>query len=207
MRHCCKAKAILVMSTHAVYRPHIDPFHVYEEGDPLGVATTPRAPTYSVSKIAQESVATYCAREFEIPTVIARMNASYGPNGGRPMWDLESVLDGQAVEPKWDPYIYSPIAQDDINLQLEALLSAARVPPLIVNWAGDEPVSSQEWTRYLCKILGIEPIIRTVPVPGSQLGLVADNGLRASITGLCVVTWQEGMLAAAKARFPYLFAS
>src|SRR5687768_18097584 len=31
LQHCRKAKAALVMSTHSVYRPHEDPWHVFVE--------------------------------------------------------------------------------------------------------------------------------------------------------------------------------
>ena len=74
LHHCRRAKAALVMSTHSVYKPHEDPRHPYIERDPLGDANTSISPAYSVSKIAQEAVARYCARAFDLPVVIARMN-------------------------------------------------------------------------------------------------------------------------------------
>jgi nucleoside-diphosphate-sugar epimerase len=206
MQHCRHAKAILVMSTHAIYRPHEDPMYVYRETDPLGDANPPYARTYSISKIAQEVVARYCARALNVPTVIARMNASYGPNGGRPMRDVETVIAGDTVHPKWDPLPYCPIAQDDINRQIEALLDSASVPALTVNWGGDEVVTTQEWLEYLCDLLGIEPLIETKPFPGTQRGLISDNALRTSITGPCGVSWKTGMLEAVAARHPEKFA-
>ncbi len=57
LAHCRKAKAALVMSTHSVYRPPADgdPYHVFPETDPLGEVNAAHAPTYSMSKIAQEA--------------------------------------------------------------------------------------------------------------------------------------------------------
>src|SRR5262245_18049709 len=79
--HCRNAKGALVMSTLLVYRPHPDPWHAFKEVDPLGhQKATPAAP-YSVSQIAQEAVARYCARAFDLPVVVARMGAAYGEGG------------------------------------------------------------------------------------------------------------------------------
>ena len=130
LSHCRKAKAALVMSTHSVYRPPADgdPHHVFPETDPLGEVNAAHAPTYSMSKIAQEAVARTCARLFDLPVTIARMNASYGRNGGLPAMQMDTLLAGDPVTTRWDPCMYSPIHQDDINAQTEALLDAATVP-------------------------------------------------------------------------------
>lgn len=80
LAHCRKAKAALVMSTHSVYRPPEDgdPHHVFPETDPLGESNHALMPTYAISKIAEETVARTCARQFGLPVTIARMNAGYG---------------------------------------------------------------------------------------------------------------------------------
>src|SRR6266536_6095445 len=137
------AKAVLIMSTSEVYKPGPDPIHVITEDDPLGDSNSLFDPTYSVSKIAQEAVARSCARAYNIPVVIARMNASYGDNGGLLTYHLDWILAGKPVFVKWDPAMYSPIHQDDINAHVSALLGAASVPATVVNWGGDEPVSAQ----------------------------------------------------------------
>ena len=80
------------MSTHSVYRPHDDPLHVYVETDPLGEVNSALSPPYSMSKIAQEAVARTCARLYDLPVTIARMNASYGPNGGLPVYHLDAAV-------------------------------------------------------------------------------------------------------------------
>jgi nucleoside-diphosphate-sugar epimerase len=191
-RHCRRANAALVMSTHSVYQPQPDPWHRYVESDPLGI-NAGAGPSYSVSKIAQEAVARHCARSFDLPVVIARLNVAYGPNGGLPVRHMEAVAAGQPVITKWDPCPYSLIYEDDINQQAAALLGAASVPATIVNWAGDEVVSVQEWTAYIGELVDREPVVEIRVISGAQLGQVADITRRRSITGPCRVGWREGL--------------
>ncbi len=200
LAHCRRAKAALVMSTHSVYRPHEDPMHVFPETDPLGEVNAAHAPPYSMSKISQEAVARTCARLFDLPVTIARMNASYGRNGGLPVMQMDALLAGQPVTTRWDPCMYSPIHQDDINAQTEALLDAASVPATIVNWAGDEPVSVQEWCAYVGELGGFEPQVGVVEQPGTLRGSIADNTKRLSFTGPCTVSWRQGMRDAFESR-------
>lgn len=200
LEHCRSARAALVMSTHSVYKPHPDPMHVFVETDPLGDVNAAHSPTYSVSKQGQEAVARYCARAFDLPVVIARMNASYGPNGGLPAYHMASVVAGEPVVTRWDPCMYSPIHQDDINEQAEALLHAAAVPALIVNWAGDEPVSVQEWAAYMGQLAGREAQVVVQEQPGTLRGSVADNTRRLAATGPCRVGWREGLRRTYEAR-------
>lgn len=202
MRHCAGARA-LIMSTCSVYRPHPDPFHHYAEDDPLGELSIPWAPTYNASKVAQEGVARFCARAFGIPTVIARMNASYGPNGGLPAYHLDALRAGQPVVTRWDPCPYTPIHDDDIALQVEPLLGAASVPATIVNWGGDEVVTVQEWTAYFASLLGRDDAQVVVQhQPGSQPGNIADPTRRHAITGPCTVDWRTGFARLVDARAP-----
>lgn len=202
LRHFRRARAALVMSTHSVYRPNEDPGHVFTESDPLGEVHAGHSPTYSMSKIAEEAVARFCARAFDLPVTIARMNASYGPHGGLPAYHLDAVAAGRPVPVRHDPSAYSPIHQDDINGQLEALLAAASVPATIVNWAGDEVVTVQEWCRYGGELAGVEPQVVVKPSPGKPLGQIADVTRRREITGPCNVPWREGMCRTFEARHP-----
>jgi nucleoside-diphosphate-sugar epimerase len=192
LQHCRRAKAALVMSTHSVYKPHPDPWHPYAETDALGDVNATFSPTYSVSKIGQEAVARFCARAFDLPVIIARMNASYGPNGGLPAYHMDAVAAGSPITTRWDPCLYSPIHQDDINQQTEALLDAAAVPAPIVNWAGDEAVSVQEWAAYTGELAGHDVQVVVEESPGTLRGSVADISRRNAITGPCRVDWRAG---------------
>lgn len=200
MAHCRGAKAVLVMSTAEVYKPGLDPMHVYAETDPLGDSNSLFDPTYSMSKIAQEAVARACARAYNLPVTIARMNASYGDNGGLLAYHLDWMLQGKPVMVKWDPAMYSPIHQDDINAQTEALLSAASVPATIVNWGGDEPVAAQEWCAYLAELTGVAPNIVVKEVPGGIRGIILDSTRRRAITGPARVTWRDGLRRVVESR-------
>ncbi len=200
LSHCRSAKAALVMSTHSVYKPVEDPLQVFHETDPLGDVNSSLSPPYSMSKIGQEAVARTCARLFDLPVIIARMNASYGPNGGLPAYHADAIAAGQPVTTRWDPCPYSPIHQDDINTQTEALLAAATVPATIVNWAGDEAVSVQEWTAYLGELSGLPVTLEVVSTPGTLRGSIADVSRRRAFTGPCRVGWRDGLRATWEAR-------
>jgi nucleoside-diphosphate-sugar epimerase len=202
LQHCRKARAALVMSTHSVYRPHDDPEHRFAETDPLGDVNLSYAPTYSVAKVGQEAVARYCARAFDLPVVICRMNASYGPNGGLPAYHLDTIVAGGIVTTRWDPCPYSPIHQDDINTQTAALLDSASVPATIVNWAGDEAVSVQEWCAHIGRLAGRPAEVVVTPEPGTLRGSIADVTKRTAITGPCLVGWQEGLARTLRVRHP-----
>jgi len=192
LEHCRSAKAALVMSTLTVYRPDPDPWHASREDDPLGDQKATHSAPYSVSKIAQEAVARYCARAFDLPTVITRMGSAYGNRGGLPVMHLDDIANGRPIETRWDPIPYSPIHDDDIAAQVEPLLGAASVPATIVNWCGDDAVSVQEWSAYLGGLLGMEPVVEVTPVPCASLGSVGDPTKRISITGPCQVHWRDG---------------
>ncbi|HVM63614.1 MAG TPA: NAD(P)-dependent oxidoreductase [Acidimicrobiales bacterium] len=200
LAHVRKAKAVLVMSTHSVYKAQEDHLHLFVETDPLGDANAAHAPTYSVSKIGQEAVARTCARLYDLPVVIARMNASYGPNGGLPAIHLGMILNDQPVTTRWDPCPYSPIYEDDINAQVEGVLAAASVPATILNWAGDEAVTVQEWCEELGRLVDKKPEVVVRYPPGTLKGSIADVSRRRSFTGPCAVGWKEGMRRMVEAR-------
>jgi nucleoside-diphosphate-sugar epimerase len=200
LAHCRSARAAMVMSTQSVYRPNDDEYHVYVETDPVGEVNSTHSPAYSMSKIGQEAVARTCARLFDLPVVIARMNASYGVNGGLPTYHLDAIAAGQTVVTRWDPCLYSPIHQDDIVSQTEALIDAAAVPARIVNWAGDEGVSVQEWCAFAGELAGVKANVEVQEIPGTLKGSVADDTLRASFTGPCQVDWHTGFRRTYEAR-------
>lgn len=202
LEHCRHAKAALVMSTVTTYKPHPDPWHPFREDDPLGDAMAPPSAPYSVTKIAQEGVARYCARSFDLPVTIARMCAAYSDQSGLPVWHLDAIAAGEPVRTRWDPMPYSPIHDDDICAQLEPLLDAARVPATIVNWGGDEPASVQEYCAYFGELLGVQPEVVVEEIPGASHGSVGDHTKRASITGPCQVGWRDGFRRVAEHFYP-----
>jgi nucleoside-diphosphate-sugar epimerase len=192
LEHCRNAKAALVMSTVSVYKPHSDPWHAFREDDPLGDQMLPQQAPYSVTKIAQEGVARYCARAFGLPVTIARMGAAYSDEDGLPAFHLHAIAAGESVRTRSDPMPYTPIHDDDICAQVDPLLAAASVPATIVNWCGDEAVSVQQWSAYFGALLGIDAVVEVNEIPGASVGSVGHREKRAALTGPCAVGWREG---------------
>jgi nucleoside-diphosphate-sugar epimerase len=202
LQHCRNATSALVMSTVTVYKPNPDPWHPFREDDPLGDAMAPPSAPYSVSKIAEEGVARYCARSFDLPVTIARMGAAYSDQSGLPVWHLDAIAAGEPVRTRWDPMPYSPIHDDDICAQLEPLLHAASVPATVVNWCGDEPVSVQEYSAFFGELLGVDVKVLVEEIPGASRGSVGDRTMRTAITGPCRVGWRAGFRRVAEHFYP-----
>ena len=201
MNHCRRARGFLVMSTCGVYAPAADPYYPIKETDPLGGSVMRYSPTYAVSKTGQEAVARFVARQLTLPTTIARMNVSYGPNGGLPAMQFRRMLEGKPVTIVPDRRsICNPIYQDDINAQAVGMLAAASVPATIVNWAGDEAVDVQDYCRYMAEIAGLRAEFRSVPCETEHLSL--DNTRRRELVGPCQVKWRDGMRRMIAARHP-----
>jgi nucleoside-diphosphate-sugar epimerase len=192
LHHCRKAKAALVMSSGAIYAPKEDPWDFPKEEDPIGGANVPWALTSGVSKIAQETAARFCAREFGLPVVITRLNTVYG-NGARflPVMNMDAVVAGREVVARWDPMPHSPIHTDEICDQLEAMLGAASTPANIVNWGGDESVTLQDWCRMAGEFAGVETKLKTEPSFNATHTAGSDQTKRRSITGPSKVKFGE----------------
>ncbi|MCH2171750.1 NAD(P)-dependent oxidoreductase [Myxococcota bacterium] len=186
------AKACLVMSTCGVYASPDDAHHGVLEDDPLGGSPQPYAPTYCVSKISQEAVAKFCATTFELPTILARMNAAYGDNGGLAAMLLDVILAGYPIPllKGRDP-IASPIHEDDIFDQTPGLLAAASIPATITNWGGDEPVDIRELCRFMAELAGCE--VEFVESDDGIHQYWIDPTRRIELAGPCRVPWREGV--------------
>jgi nucleoside-diphosphate-sugar epimerase len=200
LSHCRRARAALIMSTSAAYGDNPDPLHRFVETDPLGGRKSVYSPTYSISKIAEEAVARTSARILGLPVVIARMSTAYGVNGGLPASHLDSIIEGHEITIRGEGTAYNPICQRDINDQTGSILGAAAVPAAIVNWGGDEVVTDAQWCAFLATLVGRPPRIHSVD--GAGKGGALDVSRRASLTGACGVTWQEGMRGMFEHRYP-----
>lgn len=182
-RHCRKAKATLVMSGMGIYSPHPDPWHPYSENDAIGRGATAYAPTSPASKAGIEAVARFCARAFDMPIVITRLNTYNGTVRTMPAQVIEAALGGRTINAPNDPNPQSPVHIDDMKWQLEALLGAASTPAFIVNWNGDETMPMQDWARMAGEWSGKPVTFGVQAVPGAPPGNASDPTLRRSITG------------------------
>ena len=193
LQHCRNAKAALVMSGMGIYSGLADPWHAYTEDDPIGRGATAYAPTSPACKLGVEAVARTCARAFDLPVTIARLNTFMGTPSSFPGMHISAVLAGRAMVAPHDPNPHSPIHVEDMKLQLEALLDAASTPAFTTNWCGDEVVTAQQWTATAAELSGLEGVIEVAePPPGSPLGTVADPTRRRAITGPCTIGFDDG---------------
>jgi len=203
LSRCRRAKAFLHCSTTGVYQdagatPR-------KEDAPLGDNHRVMFPTYSISKIASETVVRFAAGEFRVPAVIARLGVPYGSNGGWPAIHLIMMQRGIPIPVcRDDPSLYSPIHEDDILATLPGLLAQAALPPPTFNWTGPEPVGIAEWCRYLGELTGLSP--KFEHSDQTLRSVVADNALLARRVGQPQVQWRDGMRRMLEARHPELLA-
>ena len=199
MAHCRSASAFLYCSSTAVYAPNGR--HPFRETDPLGDHHRSLFPTYSLVKIATEAVVRTSARVLGLPATIARLNVPYADDGGWPAFHLEMLLAGNAIPVHPDsPSVYNPIHSADIVAMVPRLLDAATVPATVVNWAGEERVSVEEWCGYLAELVGVEAAFDANP---AALQSVAVDVTRLHELGCrATVGWRDGLRRLAARRCP-----
>jgi nucleoside-diphosphate-sugar epimerase len=198
---CRDAKALLHCSSGGVYAP---PGHTpAKETDPLGDNHRGVMPTYSICKIAAEAMARFAAREYGLPTTIARFSVPYGDNGGWPWYHLMMMKSGVPIPVHTDaPCLYNPIHEDDYIAQVPKLLDAASVPATIVNWAGPDVVSLEEWCAYLGQLTGLEP--KFAPTESTIPSLPLDTTRMHALIGPGKVRWRDGIRRLVEVRNPEL---
>lgn len=191
MQHTRKAKASLVMSGMPVYTPNPDPTHLFTESDPIGASSYAYAPTSPYSKAGVEAVARFCARAFDMRTVIMRLNSVTGPSNSFPAQIIRGVLGDRPLQAPHENNMQSPIHIDDMKWQVEPLLAAASNPATIVNWGGDEHMSVQDWVAKTNQWSGKSAVVEARPVAGAPVANAADPTFRKSITGPCRVSFWD----------------
>lgn len=190
MYHYRQVKAFFYSSTCSVYQSK--GHHPLKETDPLGDAMRPHCPIYSISKVASEAVVKFTSEQFNIPAVIARMNVSYGANGGLPVMHLEAIKKGQPIYLHSDkPNYFSPVHEKDYYRQMLKLIAIASSPPVLVNWCGSQLVSAENWCEYMGSLLAIKPnIVHTDQVfPCTP----CDTTHLHSLIGETEIDWKQGM--------------
>jgi nucleoside-diphosphate-sugar epimerase len=190
MARCRSARAFLHCSSTGVYEPA--GHRKLLETDALGDNHRAIMPTYSIAKIAAEAVVRTGARQWQLPTTIARLNVPYGDNGGWPAFHLAQIVAGQpvALHPE-RPNEFNPIHEDDLIAMIPGLLAVASVPATIVNWAGDETVSIEEWCAYMAGLVGKDASF--VVTDRTISSVTTDNTRLHELVGRTAVTWRDGM--------------
>ena len=73
------------------------------------------------------------------------------------------MLAGKPIRLHPDKPTHNPIYEDDyVELGIRAMEVAA-TPPVVVNWAGSETVSAEDYCTYMGELLGVEPIFKYTP--------------------------------------------
>ncbi|MGV0794257.1 NAD-dependent epimerase/dehydratase family protein [Mycolicibacterium sp. XJ1819] len=194
--HCRAAKGFVFCSTGSVYgyqgqRP-------LREDDPPGV---PSRSAYSFSKVAAEAVCTWVADKHDIPLTIIRICSTYGPEGGAPADRLERILTRRPIRLHPDrPNNYNPIYEDDYAEFGIRAMEIAATGPVVVNWAGSETVSAEEYCTYMGRLVGVEPIFEYTP--DAHTPLWPDVTLMHELLGRTKVGWRDGFRRMIAARHP-----
>ncbi|MFL0025072.1 NAD-dependent epimerase/dehydratase family protein [Streptomyces sp. NBUL23] len=201
MAHCASADAFLYVSTGALYaRQSLD--HLYQEDDPIdGVADW--LPAYPVGKIATEGAVRALSQVLGLPTTIARLNIAYGPGGygGVPMLYFRRMLAKEPIPvPLQGQNWFSPLYTDDLVAQVPALWDAASTPATLVNWGGDESVGITDCVRHMSELTGVPALLAPSEVTRETYRF--DPARRRALTGLCTVSWQDGIRRTLAAHFP-----
>ena len=186
-----RAKAVVHFSSAAVYAygGH-GPRH---EDAALGDNHRAMFPTYSISKIAAESVVRLCARRLGVPTTIARLSVPYGDNGGWPFYHLMMMRNGAPVPVHPErPNLYNLLHVDDYVEKIPRLLAAASVDTTTVNFGGSEATSIEDWCAYLGELTGLTPTFTDDPDAFGSLCL--DTTRMHELIGPTRVDWRDGIL-------------
>lgn len=196
--HCRSAKGFVFCSTGSIYayqgqRP-------LTESDPPGV---PLRPNYSFAKVAAEAVCTWVAKAHRIPLTIVRICSTYGPEGGAPADRLEMLLARKPIRLHPDtPNNYNPIYEDDyVEFGIRAM-EVADTPPVVVNWAGSETVSAEDYCAFLGELVGVQPVFEYSPQAHTPLW--PDVTRMHEILGRTKVSWREGFQRMVSSRHPEL---
>jgi nucleoside-diphosphate-sugar epimerase len=201
MHHCRGAKAFLQCSSGAVYQ--YAGHRPLQESDPLGDNHRVMFPTYSICKIAAESMVRFGARQWNVPATIARLSVPYGNNGGWPWYHLMMMKAGQAIPVHSDkPNLFNPIHEDDYIEHVPRLLGIAAVPAITINWGGSEQVSIEEWCEYLGTLTGLA--VRFEYTERTLGSLPLDLTRMHEYLGRTKVDWRDGLRRMAEACAPEL---
>jgi nucleoside-diphosphate-sugar epimerase len=200
LAHCRGATGFVYCSTGSIYQYQGQ--RPLREDDPPGV---PLRGNYSFSKVAGEALCTWISEQFRVPLTILRICSTYGPLGGAPCDRLELMMRGAPITLYPDkPNNYHPIYEDDYVVFGIRAMEVAQVPPLVVNWAGSETVSVEEYCTYMGELVGVEP--RFEYSPTAHTPLWPDVTLMHEVFGRTRVPWRDGFRRMIEARYPHWLA-
>jgi nucleoside-diphosphate-sugar epimerase len=201
LAHCRGCRGFVFCSTGSIYQYQGQ--RPLKESDPPGIPQHGAYNSYSFSKVAGEAVCTWISREYGVPLTIIRICSTYGPEGGAPADRLERMLRGKVVRLHPDaPNNFNPIYEDDyVEMGIRAM-EVADVPPVVVNWAGSETVSAEDYCAYMGELVGVEPLIEYDPAVHTALW--PDVTHMHEVLGRTKVPWRDGFRRMIETRYPDL---
>lgn len=190
MLRCRNAKGFVHFSSTAVYE--YGGQEPRAENAPLGDNHRVMFPTYSISKIAAETVCRFVAHQHGIPTTIARLSVPYGDNGGWMYFHLLMMQQGIPIDLHPEkPNFYNPLHADDYIEKIPYLLAAATPQVTTLNFGGSQKVSIEEWCAYIAELTGFEPKYQDNPKAFGSLSI--DTTKMHSLIGPTKVHWRDGI--------------
>lgn len=187
---CKNAKGFVHFSSTAVYE-----YVGHEpraENAPLGDNHRVMFPTYSISKIAAETVCRFAAHQHGIPTTIARLSVPYGDNGGWMYFHMLMMQQKIPIDLHPDkPNYYNPLHSDDYIEKIPYLLGAATPEVTTLNFGGSQRASIEEWCAYIGELTGLEPVFQDNPKAFGSLCI--DTTRMHELIGETKVDWRDGI--------------
>ena len=74
----------------------------------------------------------------------------------------------------------------------------AATPPIVVNWAGSETVSAEDYCTYMGELMGVEPVFEYTP--DAHTPLWPDVTHMHEVLGRTKIGWREGFRRMIEAR-------
>ena len=199
MAHLRPAKGFLFASSISVYDPPGGDTPV-PETHPFGIHFE-RA--YAFTKVANEAVISYLSQSLGIPAIIIRVGSASGVEGGPVRQRLDRIVAGKRIWLHADtPNYTTPIFEPDCARLGVAALEAGRVPPLVVNWTGDDVVTVEDYCSYMGALVGKQPIVEYTTE--TWCSLVPDTTFMHEVLGHCEVGWREGCRTLVEQCYPEL---
>ncbi len=202
--HSRKAKAFLHISSTAVYQYNNG--NPVEEKSALGDHHRNMFPTYSMAKIAAESVVRFTARQFSVPTTIARLSVPYGDNGGWPYYHALMMQAGMPIDIYPDrPNNFNLLHSSDYIEKIPRLLAGATSDVLTLNFGGSEAVSVEQWCEYIGELTGLKPVFNETD--SALAGLPIDLRAMHDAIGETKTDWRTGIKCMMESMLPDMLKS
>ncbi|MBV9511380.1 MAG: NAD(P)-dependent oxidoreductase [Caulobacteraceae bacterium] len=152
--------------------------------------------TYAATKIGAEFMLRHLSQESSLPTIMLRIFSLYGPRGGAITARIDRVAQGLPVSVyPGVRNVYTPIYEDDYVEKTIASAAFAGVPAQIVNFAGTEPVTIQDYCEMAGELLDKRPVFEE---SNAAYPIWADTTTMVRMLGRCRVSMRGAFAASSR---------